>query len=308
MRSRRFGAVLLAGLAMLFVAFGAAPAFGAHGAQNASPPAVTDYANYPLGLGIIPAGCATEGEGLLIGEQFSINGGDPLADLRSAGEIPADATITMTWTGYAPGCEGIGLSLSRKVAPAPTFNADVNQYVNVWSYCGPGGTACAGSLTLDLSVSTGVACYQIDANAGPPLNVVGPAGSFYSMNGQFNTLISANNGGTEPCGVAPCLQTGSPGDMPSTAAACADVATTTTASTPPPSVATSASAVPTTQPPAVATSISAVPTSITGSVAQVTLPRTGTNTMELVRVGGCLAAAGLLFAAAARRWRVNPAA
>ncbi|MFN0026318.1 MAG: hypothetical protein ACKV2O_03885 [Acidimicrobiales bacterium] len=310
MRSKRVGAVLLAGLAMLFVAFGAAPAFGAHGAQNASPPAVTDYENYPLGLGIIPEGCTTQGAGLLVGEAYSVNGAAPVADLRLAGEIPADATIEMTWDGFAPGCAGIGVSLSRKVAPAPTFDANVNQYVNVWTYCGPGGAPCAGSLTLDLSVSTGVACYQIDANAGPPLNVVGPAGSFYSMNERFNTLISANNGGTAPCDAEPCLQTNAPADMPSTAAACADIAVTTTtaATTTAPPVTTSGSAVPsTTAPPLVATSIAATPTSTVGSVAQVTLPRTGAETTEMIRIGGSLVAAGLLFAAAARRWRVDPA-
>lgn len=308
MMSRRFGAVLLAGLAMLFVAFGAAPAFGAHGAQNTSPPPITDYANYPLGLGIIPTGCTAQGSELLVGEQFSVNGGAPVADLRDAGGIPADATVTMTWTGYAPGCASMGVSISRKVAPAPTFNASVNQYVNVWSYCGPGGAPCAGSLILNLAVSSGVACYQIDANAGPPLNVVGPAGSFYSMNERFNTLISANNGGTAPCEVPLCLQTGAPADMPATAAACAHTTTTTAApTTAPPAVATSASAVPpTTQPPAVATSIAATPTSTGASVGQVTLPRTGSDSTEMIRIGGCLAAAGLLLSAAARRWRVNP--
>ncbi|MEZ5266513.1 MAG: hypothetical protein R2755_33040 [Acidimicrobiales bacterium] len=53
--------------------------------------------------------------------------------------MPNNASITMTWTGYAPGCEGIGVSLSRKVSRTVGFNENDNQYLNVWSYCGPGG-------------------------------------------------------------------------------------------------------------------------------------------------------------------------
>ncbi|MEZ5266514.1 MAG: hypothetical protein R2755_33045 [Acidimicrobiales bacterium] len=59
-----------------------------------------------------------------------------------------------------------------------------------------------------------VACYQLDANVGPPLEIVGPAGSFYSINGQFNTLLSANNGGAGDCTPPPCEAPNAPADMP----------------------------------------------------------------------------------------------
>lgn len=312
MRSKRVSAVLLAGLAALFVGFGAAPAFASHGPQTPSPAPVTDYAKYPLGLGIIPAGCTAQGGEILVGEQYSINGGAPQADLRNVGEIANDAVVTMTWTGYAQGCEGIGLSLSRKVAPSPAFDPGVNQYVNAWSYCGPGGNACNGTLTLDLSTTTGVACYQLDASVGPPLNVVGPAGAFYSLNGKFNTLLSANNGGTQPCTPAPCVEAGAPADMPATAADCdvavttittAGPAATTTTTAPAPVSPTTASTTPT----PVATSAPAAvsPTTIAAVGAQA-LPRTGSSTTDMARLGAALAVAGLLMVAAARRWRLEP--
>ena len=313
MRSKRVSAVLLAGLAALFVGFGAAPAFASHGPQTPSTAPVTDYAKYPLGLGIIPAGCTAQGGEILVGEQYSINGGAPQADLRNVGEIANDAVVTMTWTGYAQGCEGIGLSLSRKVAPSPAFDPSVNQYVNAWSYCGPGGNACNGTLTLDLSTTTGVACYQLDASVGPPLNVVGPAGAFYSLNGKFNTLLSANNGGTQPCIPAPCVEAGAPADMPATAADCDDVAVTTittarpaatTTTTAPAAVSpTTASTTPT--PVAASTPAAVSPTTIAAVGAQA-LPRTGSSTTDMARLGAALAVAGLLMVAATRRWRLEP--
>ncbi|MEZ5236117.1 MAG: hypothetical protein R2749_26000 [Acidimicrobiales bacterium] len=88
-----------------------------------------------------------------------------------------------------------------------------------------------------------VACYQLDANVGPPLEIVGPAGSFYSINGQFNTLLSANNGGAGDCTPPPCEAPNAPADMPAAAAACQDLqATTTTATVAPTTVPTTACA------------------------------------------------------------------
>lgn len=311
MRSRRISAVLMAALAVVFVGLGAAPAFGASGPQTPSPAPVTNYAAYPLGLGLIPSGCTTQGEAMLTGEQYSMNGGAPVGSLGALGFVPNNATITMTWTGYAPGCEGIGVSLSRKVALSTTFDQSVNQYLNVWSYCGPGGTACNGTLTLDLSQSDGVACYQLDANAGPPLDVVGPDGAFYSLNGKFNMLISANNGGAGNCAPAPCPNAGVPADMPSTASSC--VPTTTTTAPPTTTTTTAPPAPSSTQAPAVTTTTTApcvagqVRDAVTGScVAQVSagaLPFTGSPTGDLARFGLAMAAAGLLIAAAAHRWR-----
>jgi len=307
MNSRRVSALLLAGIAAMVIAFGAAPALAA-GRQGTGPAPVTDYATYPVGLGIIPDGCTAQGSDLLQGVQFSMNGGPAASSLGALGPVPNDATVTMTWTGYAPGCEGIAVSLSRKIARTTAFDPAVNQYLNVWTYCGPEGTACAGSLTLDLAQTDGVACYQLDANVGPPLRVVGPDGSFYSLNGRFNTLISANNGGAGDCTPPPCAVPGSPPDMPAQAEACIETAPSSTSA--PGSTTTSTSIAPvSTSSPALASSTTQAPISTLGNQATTTtvksavLPATGRSDADLARVGVAMIAAGLLLSAAAYRWR-----
>ena len=88
------------------------------------------------------------------------------------------------------------------------FDPNDNQHLLLpFAYCGPGGADCNGSLTLTVPAAN-VACnFQIDAVLGPPLNNVGPNGSYYNSSsrqdhnkpwgtnaGGTNMLISANNG------------------------------------------------------------------------------------------------------------------
>lgn len=319
-RNRRASAVVLAGLAVVLVGLGAAPAFG-QGAQTNGPPPITDYANYPLNLGLIPNGCTAQGADVVNGEQFSVNGSAPVGSMRDLGEVPSGATVTMTWESFAPGCEGVGISLSRKISASTDFNAADVQYLNAWSYCGPDGTPCGapGSLTLNLAGAGEVACYQLDANIGPPLNVVGPNTAYYSLGSAFNMLISAKNGGTAPCTPAPCAMNP---EIPATAAECQEVTTTTTtAPPPPPTTVTTAPAVTTTAPPppaaAPTTTVSAAPSCaanqrldvatgqcVTVLASSAALPFTGSRASDLARVGGLFLLAGGLFVAAARRWRV----
>ena len=168
---------------------------------------VTDYANYPDGLGIVVAGC--NGGNALTGVDFAV-GGVHHAQLGDF-TLHAGDVITMTWTGFGSGCEQQGISLSAKRAFQNTFDInDDQQLVQPFAYCGPGGTSCADAgNTLTLTVPpVNVACnFQIDAALGPPLADVGPHGSYYSNslrgdNGT-NMLISANNGGESHCNLPP---------------------------------------------------------------------------------------------------------
>lgn len=325
MRSRRLSAALLAGLAAAFVGFGAAPAFAASGPQTPSPPPVTNYAGYP-GSDIVPDSCTAQGSSILTGEQYSMDGGAPVADMAQLGTVPATAKITMTWTGFAPGCETVGVSLSRKIAPSTNFTESVNQYLNVWSYCGPGGNSCAAvnnTLVLDLAASGGVTCYQLDANVGPPLEIVGPDGAFYGFNNEHNVLLSANNGGGADCTITPCPTPGTPADMPANSNACEGVASTTTSTAPPPTTP------PTTAPPTTAPATTAPPVTAGGGqnpastsapcapgqtrdaatgqcvavLAGGLLPFTGSESADMARFGGAMVLGGLLFVVAAKRWR-----
>lgn len=316
----RLAAALMVALAALLLGAGAVPAFGQNGSQSGGPAAVTDYEAYPTG--IIPDGCSAEGPAILTGTQYSLNDGAPVSDLSQLGLVPNTATVTMTWSGYAAGCEGVGVSLSRKISPSPTFVVSENQHLNAWVYCGPGGSACTGTLTLNLAQATPVACYQIDASAGPPLSVVGPNGSYYSdsLNGVRNMLLSANNGGTEPCVIEPCATNPS---LPAGAAACAEAATTTTTTTttttpsaptttvqPAPSTTSGSQVPPTTTPIAASTTVArqastttARPPVVAASGGQ--LPFTGDRTGDYTTAGLALMGAGLLLIGATRKIRFS---
>ncbi|MEY2457184.1 MAG: hypothetical protein QOK06_2278 [Acidimicrobiaceae bacterium] len=170
---------------------------------------ITDYANYPDAItpSLFPAGCSARGPAILTGTTFTVNGVSA-PDLGSF-TLSAGDTVTMTWTGFAPGCDTVGISLSAKRADAPFFQPGVNQeLIPPFGYCGPGGSACDPATGLSLTVpARRVACnFQLDAVIGPPLSVVGPGGSFYdsSIRGSgSNMLISSNNGGAGVnCGVA----------------------------------------------------------------------------------------------------------
>jgi len=267
------------------------PTAGAQAALPPRPPVVEDYANYPLGLGLIPAGCTTQAPATLTGVQFNIDGGTPFDDLRdmTTPQATAGQTLTMTWTGFAPGCEGIGVGLSRKITPHVFFDLTANQWAQYGAYCGPGGTACAAPFTLSIPLHPigDVPCYQIDAHLGPLLLDVGPAGGFYT-NSQFNMLISAFNGGTEPCGVPPCPTNP---DIPAGALACEE---TTTTQPPAP---------PTTEPPAVLPTTTPPTTQpvavIAESVVRPTLVVTGKNEAPMTTAGLLLLVGGTALVAVA---------
>jgi hypothetical protein len=186
---------------------------------------VTDYGSYPPPL---PAGCNADGSNILTGVQYS-TGAQTVTNLRDFVPTPAGGqTITMTWTGFAPGCESAGISLSIKLSPtATTFDPSANQYLTDFSYCGPDGPLCTAPFTLTLVMpgADRVPCWQLDAAIGPPLAVVGPDGSFYgNLNGVRNMLISAQNGGVGNCGTYPrCVGAADPG-LPADSPLCAPVA------------------------------------------------------------------------------------
>ena len=207
MRNRLLLALAAAAL-ICGVAFGMTVPASAQTSNDPSPPMITDFANYPLGLGLIPASCTVQGPDVVIGARYSVDGGPEVTDLRFLNlQAPAQA-VTMRWDSFAPGCEDVGVALSIKSSGAVVFDPSINQYGLRTAYCGPeeGVIPCAAphELTLFLAPATGdpgVPCYQVDASLGPSLSIVGPDGSFYGiLNGRFNMLISAWNGGIDPCG------------------------------------------------------------------------------------------------------------
>lgn len=198
----------LSALAVLVVvAFGVITPASAQTSDDPSPTPVTDFENWPLGF--LPESCRTEGPDALVNARFSVDGGPEVPDLRQLNLEPPAQAVTMRWDGFAAGCEEAGVSLSIKNSGAVQFDPSQNQYGFRTAYCGPdpGMIPCAApfELTLDLTPQVGdpaFDCFQVDASLGPPLAVVGPDGSFYgSLNGVFNTLISAWNGGISPCGI-----------------------------------------------------------------------------------------------------------
>jgi hypothetical protein len=251
-----------------------------------------------------------------------VGGGAPVANMRDLGEVSNTAVITMTWDSFAPGCEGVGITLSRKISITPEFNQGDVQYLNSWSYCGPDGTPCTApySLTLNLGLAAPVACYQLDANIGPPLNVVGPDTAYYSLGQPFNMLISAKNGGTAPCTPTPCATNPS---IPDSSAECEEATTTTlppttlppTSSTSSPAETTTTTTPPPPPPPGgqPTTSVTVCGANqqldaTTGQCVAVlsqtgALPFTGSRSSDMARGGIAFVAAGLLMVLAAKRWR-----
>jgi LPXTG-motif cell wall-anchored protein len=213
-----------AGLMLVFGVLVVAPAPSTAGPGD--PPGITDYATYPEQTvpAIFPEGCEAEGGVVVVGEQYTATavGGaviGPVSDMRDLGNLSPGTTIDMSWGQFAPGCEGAGISLAVKRADQPTFDPNTNQELidAAYDYCGPQGIACAVGADdrfhlIVVMPSRRLACnYQVDAVVGPPLAVVGPAGSYYSTTarvendkpGGRTTLIGANNGGAgEDCGSA----------------------------------------------------------------------------------------------------------
>jgi len=285
-----------------------------------SPPgvsAVTNYATYPASE--YPAGCFSVGSDIVTNEQFRVNGGPPASSMAELSIAPGDV-ITMTWDGFAPGCEQAGISLAIKIADAPGFDASSDQYLSGFDYCGPAGSPCTAphQLTLDTSALAGSSCFQLDATIGRPLNIVGPSGSFYALNSPINMLISAHNGGVTPCVTPPCATNP---QLPAGALECAEAppptnppptnppptqppATQPPVTQPPPSIDPPPSPRPTTPTVGVSPTSAAAPvvTVATGRTLAVTGP-SQTTVLALVGAALILAGAGLAgFSSRARAW------
>ncbi|MDY7101394.1 MAG: hypothetical protein S0880_09420 [Actinomycetota bacterium] len=311
-RSAGGARAVVAGLCVmaLFLVIGGQVA-GAQTEADPSPDPIEDYENYPLGLGLVPESCTTEGAEALVGEMYSVDGGEPTEDMRQLNLLGGER-LTMTWESFAPGCEEIGVSLSGKISSATQFDPSVNQFGHYSAYCGPGEgmTPCAApfELSVSLAPSQEVACFQLDAHLGPQLDVVGPDGAFYGFGQEFNMLVSAWNGGIEPCNWEPCAENP---DLPAASLECAELSAaqvedTTTTTTPPTTVAptptTAAGTGEQVQSPSPAPS---VPTQVGGN--QVTnsgaLAATGAESDTTAQIGLGLLALGGLAVFGARRLR-----
>ncbi len=309
------------------------------GSASALPNPIDGSAGYPAPL---PDGCTVDGASIVDGEMFSL-AGVTASSMRSLPNAPG-SVLTMTWDSFAPGCEGVGISLSAKSSSAPQFDPNSDQFLLPgFDYCGPLGPTCPESGPYSLSIVVPplaeASCYQLDAAIGAPLAVVGPGGSFYGLGQSQNMLISALNGGSEPCTattpateppatvapttvapttvapttvppttVAPCpTNPALPADSPDCVEVPATVLGSTTIVTTSTTAATSSSTSPTTA----ATSTSAVSTSTPGaSVLGATtiagaLATTGSSSNRTVALGGALLLVGLAIVLLAPRGRKN---
>ena len=197
-RGRRIATAVGVLTGLLLVLAASSPGVG-----GAEPAPITDYASFPAPL---PIGCTVDGSAVVPGAQFAVNGqtGSDLAALP----IASGDTVTMTWPAFAPGCESLGVGLSVKISQSTSFNENDNQYLQSFSYCGPEGPTCTTPASISIQVPSAalVPCFQLDAHIGPPLALVGPAGAYYGsgLAPHGNMLISAFNGGAEPCAVPSC--------------------------------------------------------------------------------------------------------
>jgi hypothetical protein len=209
--------------------------------------AITDYVNYPvLTPALLPATCTNTGKAggtpisgpaVLQGISYVVrhNGVDsaPSSNLTGFSLVVGDK-VTMTWTAYTAGCEGTGISLAVKATQHPTFVPQDDQHLVSFVYCsesncGPTNDAF-GHLSLTIPDQATACNFQLDAVIGPPLNNVGPNGSYYNnltrgannkphgTETDLNMLIGANNGGLGKCIIPPtataslnCAHQGGPG-------------------------------------------------------------------------------------------------
>ncbi|MEY2423370.1 MAG: hypothetical protein QOI95_3437 [Acidimicrobiaceae bacterium] len=199
--------LLVAVLGGLFVSF--APTAGA--ATEATVPPITDYATYPQ-AGLIPTDCHADGAAVLVGITYTIthDSVDRIVTDLSAEQLFIGDTVKMSWTDYASGCEGIGVSLAVKSTDHNVFVITDNQQLVSYQYCSD--TSCGGNgegignLTIHVPSKQDACNFQFDAVIGPPLQTVGPEGSYYSSftrgDSGPNMLIGYSNGGKGEC-VAP---------------------------------------------------------------------------------------------------------
>jgi membrane-bound inhibitor of C-type lysozyme len=216
-RRTALGLVLLV-LGTLLAFTGAGPLGSAASAQaannNAAIQSWNAYANYPNtlpdGQGM-PAGCTAFT--LLEGLSFSLNGGAPVANMRDLPTMVGGDVLSMDWSGWTEGCETL-VTLSVKAASTPDFQPTTDQALVDFAGCsGADDASCTveGGYHLELTMPATLCNYQTDAVVGPPLDVVGPSGSYYSNVWRFShqtpqveaagpdMLISADNGGPTNC-------------------------------------------------------------------------------------------------------------
>lgn len=201
--------VVFAVLGGLFVSFAAT----AGAATESDVAAITNYGTYPQD-GLIPAGCTADGAGVLTGISYAIthNGVQRTATVLNTEQLFIDDTVTMSWTGYAAGCSEVGVSLAVKSTDHSTFVITDNQVlIPGWQYCSGAdcGAGAGGTLTLHVPSKQSACNFQFDAVIGPPLQDVGPGGSYYGpANRQAqakahptdrNMLIGYSNGGKGEC-------------------------------------------------------------------------------------------------------------
>jgi LPXTG-motif cell wall-anchored protein len=310
-------ALALGGIVAAAGAAGAAPVpSGPNGLQP-----ITEDASYPAPL---PDGCAG-GANALTGVQFSNSSGLTTGSFSNlAGSVHAGETLTMTWTGYTPGCADVTVSMAAYRITAESaqlgyFDPAVDQeLLPGWTACGGDAPACEpvdGTYRLSITVpTTDVAClWQLDALLGRPLAVVGPSGSFYNSktrNSGESMQIDYLHWGTDNC--VPATQPTTVTTLPTTPTTTPDTTPTTTPVTTPSTTPTSVA--PEVQPTTVTTmptEVEAVqvsstptteaPTEVLGITAT-RLPETGAKDSGLLAgVAAALLAAGAGLVAQARR-------
>jgi hypothetical protein len=320
-----FGGV---GLTLLLAGLGVT-AFGSVATADPAPSVITDYDNYPAPL---PSGCP-DGAGALEGLSFSNGRGGQAGDLRAL-DVRHGDTVTMSWTGFADGCTkpdgspAITVSLVVYETNSALFDPWVDEPLLPGAEsCGDGAGSCGSagghSLSITLPTSPQACNVQLDAVLGLPIAVVGPSGSYYSpvmRGGGPDMLVSAANFGLQPCEEAPpetTTTTAPPAVEETTTTTAPPAVEETTTTTAPPAVGettttTEAAAAPTTSsteapPPARVTSPAAVspaavsPVAVSPSNAE--LPFTGAaHTIDYVRLGFTLSAAGAVIAIAGGLW------
>src|SRR5690349_11805798 len=102
------------------------------GTASAAGPVVTNYGSYPAG--IIPAGCSAQGNAggspaILTGVVYKVSGtgSGTYFSLASIPAVSSDTVITMSWKGFAAGCEAAGISLSVSYSPSGSFSPGADQ-------------------------------------------------------------------------------------------------------------------------------------------------------------------------------------
>lgn len=179
--------------------------------------AITDYATYPQ-ADLIPGTCHTDGAGVLQGITYTVvHNGATTNGITHIDQVQlfAGDTVTIHWTDYTAGCEGIGVSLAVKATDHPVFNINDNQHLVGFTFCsgadcGNNGTGF-GNLSITIPDPTTACNFQFDAVIGPPLANVGPNGSYYGPvnrvlagksteeNPGPNMLLGFSNGGKGIC-------------------------------------------------------------------------------------------------------------